>query len=467
MKVLQNVTPTPEQLLIIRDTKPGTLVVRGAAGSGKTTTGLLRLRQLGRFWSRRKRDGDVAGRVRILVLTFNRTLRGYIEALAEEHGSSETDVDLTISTFGKWAFESLARPAMADAEAANAIWNFGWDLGFDRAFLLDEIDYMLGRFLPQDLDDYLTTPRTGRGTAPRVSGDRRRRLLDEVSKPYERWKLGRGVQDWNDLAVQLALDRRTEPYHVIIVDEAQDFSANQIRAILNHLDDEHTLTFIIDSTQRIYPRHFRWHEVGLDIGPRQVQNLSTNYRNTRQIAAFALPLVEDLEADDDGTLPDFEACRNEGPLPVVVSGRFSDQMDWIIKRLETSAQEDPNQSSVILHALGGGWFNEVRRRLTEARIDYVEIARESEWPRGPENVALSTMHSVKGLEFDHVYIVGLNAEVTPHGVEPGDAMLENYRRLLAMAIGRARRSVTVSFKPGEASSLVEHLRPGTFELVER
>lgn len=466
MKVLQNVTPTPEQLLIIRDTKPGTLVVRGAAGSGKTTTGLLRLRQLGRFWSRRKRDGDVEGRVRVLVLTFNRTLRGYIEALAEEHGSSEPEVDLKISTFGKWAFESLDRPAMADAEAANAIWNFGWDIGFDRAFLLDEIDYMMGRFLPRDLDQYVVTPRTGRGTAPRVSRDRRLKLVGEVAKPYERWKLGRGVQDWNDLAVRLALENHTDPYHVVIVDEAQDFSANQIRAILNHLSDEHTLTFIIDSTQRIYPRHFRWHEVGLDIGPRQVQTLSTNYRNTRQIAAFALPLVQDLEADDDGTLPDFEACRDDGPTPVVVSGRFSNQMDWVIDHLKDSAR-DPNQSSVILHALGGGWFSDVRNRLSGAGIAYVEIARESEWPSGPENVALSTMHSVKGLEFDHVYIVGLNAEVTPHGLEPGDAMLENYRRLLAMAIGRARHTVMVGFKAGEASSLVDHLRPGTFELVTR
>ena len=85
MKVLKNVTPTPEQLKVIMDVKPGSLVVRGAAGSGKTTSGLLRLRQLVAFWSRRVSDGHVDGPIRVLVLTFNRTLRGYIEALARQN----------------------------------------------------------------------------------------------------------------------------------------------------------------------------------------------------------------------------------------------------------------------------------------------------------------------------------------------------------------------------------------------
>lgn len=49
VKVLPNVGPTPEQLQIVMNTKPGVFVVRGEADSGKTTTALLRLRQLSRF----------------------------------------------------------------------------------------------------------------------------------------------------------------------------------------------------------------------------------------------------------------------------------------------------------------------------------------------------------------------------------------------------------------------------------
>jgi len=47
MRVLANVRPTPEQLAIVSRNRPGIEVIRGAAGSGKTTTALLRLRSRG------------------------------------------------------------------------------------------------------------------------------------------------------------------------------------------------------------------------------------------------------------------------------------------------------------------------------------------------------------------------------------------------------------------------------------
>ena len=72
------------------------------------------------------------------------------------------------------------------------------------------------------------------------------------------------------------------------------------------------------------------------------------------------------------------------------------------------------------------------------------------------------MHSAKGLEFDHVFILGLNEETTPHGSEKGDSDLENLRRLLAMSITRARKSVIVGYKPGEASTLISYLDSDTY-----
>ena len=84
MRVLRDVRPTPEQLKILARNQPGLEIIRGAAGSGKTTTALLRLRSLiGVFLSRKHRQ-EREEPLEVLVLTFNRTLRGYIEELAEQ-----------------------------------------------------------------------------------------------------------------------------------------------------------------------------------------------------------------------------------------------------------------------------------------------------------------------------------------------------------------------------------------------
>jgi len=99
-------------------------------------------------------------------------------------------------------------------------------------------------------------------------------------------------------------------------------------------------------------------------------------------------------------------------------------------------------------------------------IPFCELTRENKWPSGPENLALCTIHSAKGLEFDHVLVPGLSRQVTPHGAEEGDADLDKLRRMLAMAVGRARESVMIGYKPGEESSLIGLLDPATHDTVK-
>src|SRR5216684_3147922 len=99
MRPLLTVRPTPEQLAIISRNRPGTELIRGAAGSGKTTTALLRLRSLiGMFLNKRLRNKNPSP-LRVLVLTYNRTLRGYVAALAQEQLQDLSgNISLTIST---------------------------------------------------------------------------------------------------------------------------------------------------------------------------------------------------------------------------------------------------------------------------------------------------------------------------------------------------------------------------------
>ena len=181
--------------------------------------------------------------------------------------------------------------------------------------------------------------------------------------------------------------------------------------------------------------------------PRAIKRLEQNHRNTIEVANFARALLSGLTVDDDGTLPDLKHATRHGALPLVLRGRYSDQLEATIR--EIKGKIDLSKDTVaFLHPRG--WFGEIKKRLQIERIEFEEITREREWPTSDANVVFSTMHSAKGLEFDHVVISGLNAEVTPHGEEEDDDRLMTLRRLLAMAVARARKSVILGYKPSEA-----------------
>lgn len=61
-----------------------------------------------------------------------------------------------------------------------------------------------------------------------------------------------------------------------------------------------------------------------------------------------------------------------------------------------------------------------------------------------EVVTLITIHSAKGTEFDNLYIIGLEKDVIPSYFSESPEDYEEERRLLFVAITRARRSLTMS-----------------------
>lgn len=463
MKHLPVIQATPEQLPLISGTKFGYEVIRGAAGSGKTSTAILRLQSLGFTFEQRRKREESDDPIRILVLTFNKTLRGYVNQLVTAQTSSFANAVVEIETYAKWARDALGRPTMVEGnEAESKIKALAATITpLAPSFVAREVDYLLGRFPANLLEQYLTKERTGRGSLPRVERSLRLRILKEVVEPYQQWLLSKNAWDWNDLAIAMERAKNIPKYDVIIVDETQDFSANQIRSLHPHLATPFAATFVIDSVQRLYARGFSWAEAGLPPDT-QYHILRENHRNTAEIAAFAAGILTGLPADSDGATPDLTRTSRSGTKPVVLKGIYPQQLNWVIDFIRDKVNL---RTESVVFLSPGGWFELAKDRLNKEGIGYVEITRKSEWPDGDENVAFSTFHSAKGLEFDHVFILGLSNENTAHGDDAVDDQLTTLRRLLAVAIGRARETVCIGYKPGEESDLVQFFDPATYDAI--
>ena len=166
------------------------------------------------------------------------------------------------------------------------------------------------------------------------------------------------------------------------------------------------------------------------------------------------------------------------------SGRFFRRPDVIqanaaIRALRTMESKEPLfvEVSKILSALGWSskpkktegwealnWFVEVLDELGNPTLD--EYLRElDDWERSGhepqrEAVTLATIHGTKGLEWESVFLVGVNQGIFPIGYAQSDAEKAEERRLFYVAVTRAQSNLQVSYTkekgPSEFIALIDN-----------
>ena len=462
MKTLKNVKPTPEQLKLITLFKPGTRVIRGAAGSGKTTTSILMLKTALGYLIDYKRETSRQEPIKVKIFSFNRTLSAYVSDLVDDITDqsfiASGELQLDVTTLAKYLLQKLPqeKQLIKDDVKDYVLRQNLHTIDLPNHFILDEVEYLLGRVDINNLDEYLTIERTGRGTKPRVSQGHRKQIIDNVLIPYQQFKSSKNLVDWNDLAY-FASRNILDEFDIVIIDEGQDFSANQLKAILNQTTSDSFITIVLDSAQQIYKRGFTWKELG--VTKPVYFRLDRNYRNTYEIANFATGMLKSTEVklDDDATLPQIDEIERHGNLPIVVKGKFSSQLSYALDYIQQNI--DLTTSSVcFLHPKGGRWFKYVKGVLNRESIEYVELTRRDFWPSCEVNVALSTIHSAKGLEFDYVIMLGI--EDNHFIFEDNDTEDSNFVssiKLISMAITRAKENVIIGYKADTKPQFIEYL----------
>jgi superfamily I DNA/RNA helicase len=106
----------------------------------------------------------------------------------------------------------------------------------------------------------------------------------------------------------------------------------------------------------------------------------------------------------------------------------------------------------------------------------LDSEREEEKETEGDAVTLITMHSCKGLEFPHVYVVGLEDGLLPHSRSKTEGTMDEERRLFYVAITRAMQTLTISHcggrkkygqvMPCHPSPFLKELPPELVELAD-
>jgi superfamily I DNA/RNA helicase len=466
----------PSQKRLVERHWNGPVRVLGGAGTGKTVAAMHRARWLARSFLA---AGEAARGDKVLFTTFTRNLSTDIRSNLAKICTPQELQRIEVTHLDAWVSSYLRSQGLTikvfNKEARDAAWTVAMlvadpELGLDLRFYEEEWKEVVLAQGCSTQDEYLVAKRIGRGT--RLNRQKRISIwpvFDALRSELRQRGLWEPEEAKQAAADRLNASGQPPRYRAIVVDEAQDFDVAAFRLLRALAGAEHTddLFIVGDPHQRIYGRPLVLGQCGINVRGRS-RKLRINYRTTEETRAWATAVLQAIDFDDlDGGSDPTSDTRSllHGDQPLVKG--FEDPADerrFLEDKLRQLRDVDGNLASTCVTIRTNRAVEQLARGLETAgfQVRIIE-ADEADDPSDP-SLRLATMHRIKGLEFDQVFIPELNAELMPYRVElnrrPDEVSRQLFeqqeRSLLHVAATRAKKRVVVTYS-GKPSSF---LTPG-------
>ena len=447
----------PTQRKIVEETFSGPARVLGGAGTGKTVVAMHRAR----FLASKLTEG------KILFATFTANLASDIRENLRKICTPEEFARIEVVNLDAWVREFLTSANYGakvhyEDETLKEIWNEAFkekpaDLKLQKAFFKEEWTRVAAVQEAFTLEKYLAAKRSGRGT--RLTQNQRKEVW-KVFETYQRLTLEQNVRDSNTAMAECRemIENGLNPvkYVHVIVDEGQDFSPNAFRLLRALAGEEHEndLFIVGDSHQRIYRNHAILSACGVSIRGRSC-TLRINYRTTEETRKFAFALLRGVKFDDLDEADDAgDRCKSlmHGNLPKIQTfENADDEFQFLLNEILNLTEENVALENICLVARTHKLLEEYARRFSESGIPTFEITGMQSDDRSTDGLRIATMHRVKGLEFQYVFVAAVN-----HGTIPLPASIDrtdeqarletttSEKCLLYVALTRSQKAVWIT-----------------------
>jgi superfamily I DNA/RNA helicase len=455
------ITFTFEQQAIIDLDPCNHLLIRGQAGCGKTTV----------LAARAGKIISALNKGTVLFLTYNIALCSYVKNSFEKAGF-ENDID--VRTFHDWAkttakdlgveFVGWVDNKARSKQLINDINQAKKDLGQHRLFELEansdllswwggEIAWLFGQHVTH-LRDYKKIERVGRGTSIRVSTEDKK-FIWHVYELYTEWLEETRQEDYDNPAglilrslMEEGMDALPEKlrYDHLMIDEVQDFDKSWLLAATKI--PRVSISLAGDLAQKIYRRNFTWASVGIQVQGGRSRRLNSSHRTTKQIMQVAERLLinNDIVKESDFTVPSHPLKQGE-KVKLILGSKPKEAYDAGYDFIADKFKRMRTTSIVVAMPFNKQLYPAVK--ALEKRGVNARSVRGNAIGTFTGGVAVTTYHQLKGLEFDHVIIMGLHDEQYP-GRRVNDLPEEDQKleldilsRLLFMVMTRAKQSLTL------------------------